>query len=360
MESWHRVSASTLLLLPSGRTCCELLGVVCRFTQPRSSSAGSRRRTGPGRIPAASEQSSSVSFISQNFDATFQWMIYFGFSAEFNATSMEKKHKRNLSWGLQTWGIAFLFSLVSLPGLCFLHWVENKTKRFTHQVAKLDGGEPGLNEWPQAPKEVGRQGEPVFKDKRLSPSFTVLPWFSSVDTISHAVLTVAIPVDLHVHLLLHLHLVLVAQVVKLWVWLAQVALDEVELKGKKQITQVGKIQTQRYVVKISMTSRLQIVQNWSLPQAGRNSACAACESILVIDFLTQHSTSQIHELFKNLSPPLYRVTENLILLCFTLTENFFSTKETCTTITCLQWRWHAAVTVKLCEYFLLTCWAFEG
>lgn len=137
---------------------------------------------------------------------------------------------------------------------CFLHWTENKTKRFTHQVAKLDGGEPGLNEWPQAPKEVGRQGEPVFKDKRLSPSFTVLPWFYSVDTISHAVLTVAIPVDLHVHLLLHLHLVLVAQVVKLWVWLAQVALDEVKLKGKNELHKSAKYKTQRYVVKISMTS----------------------------------------------------------------------------------------------------------
>lgn len=34
------------------------------FTQPRSSSAGSRRRTGPGRIPAATEQSGSNSITS--------------------------------------------------------------------------------------------------------------------------------------------------------------------------------------------------------------------------------------------------------------------------------------------------------
>lgn len=37
-------------------------------------------------------------------------------------------------------------------------------KSFTHQVPKLDGGEPGLDEWPQAPKEVGCQGEPIFKN----------------------------------------------------------------------------------------------------------------------------------------------------------------------------------------------------
>lgn len=32
---------------------------------------------------------------------------------------------------------------------------------FTHHVTKLDGGEPGLDYGPQAPKEVGRQGEPA-------------------------------------------------------------------------------------------------------------------------------------------------------------------------------------------------------
>lgn len=33
----------------------------------------------------------------------------------------------------------------------------------THQVPKLDGGESGLDDGPQAPKEVGCQGKPVFK-----------------------------------------------------------------------------------------------------------------------------------------------------------------------------------------------------
>lgn len=195
----------------------------------------------------------------------------FGFFCHIQCHINGKKHKCNLFWALQTWGKAFLFgthqeyrkieakihgiSLVSLPGRCSLHWTENKTKRLTHQVAKLDGGEPGLDEWPQAPKEVGRQGEPVFKDKTLSPSFTVLPWFHSVDTISHAVLTVAIPVDLHVQPLLHLHLVLFVQAVKLWVWLAQVALDEVKLKGKKWITPVSKIQNSAIRSKISVTSQ---------------------------------------------------------------------------------------------------------
>lgn len=44
---------------------------------------------------------------------------------------------------------------------------------------------------------------------------------------------------------------------------------------------------------------------------------------------TTYSTLQMHELFKNLSPPLYRVTENLIVLCFTLTENFPVQKKYC-------------------------------
>lgn len=35
----------------------------------------------------------------------------------------------------------------------------------THQVAKLDGGESGLDDGPQAPKEVGRQREPIFTNK---------------------------------------------------------------------------------------------------------------------------------------------------------------------------------------------------
>lgn len=161
----------------------------------------------------------------------------------------EKEHKRNLFQGLQTWGEAFWFGTqqeyweivakiygVSLPDLfCVLDRKQNK-KHFPHQVSKLDGGEPGLNEWPQAPKEVRRQGEPAFKDKTLSRTLAVLPWFYSVDTISRTVLTVAIPVDLHVQLLLHLHLVLFVQVAKLWVRLAQVALDEVKLKGKRIYT----------------------------------------------------------------------------------------------------------------------------
>lgn len=36
---------------------------------------------------------------------------------------------------------------------------------FTHQVSKLDGGESGLDDWPQAPEEVGCQREPTFKNK---------------------------------------------------------------------------------------------------------------------------------------------------------------------------------------------------
>lgn len=42
-----------------------------------------------------------------------------------------------------------------------IYFQSNKT--FTHQVSKLDGGEPRLDDWPQAPEEVGRQGEPTFK-----------------------------------------------------------------------------------------------------------------------------------------------------------------------------------------------------
>lgn len=34
----------------------------------------------------------------------------------------------------------------------------------THQVSKLDGGDPGLDDGPQTPEEVGRQGEPKIKN----------------------------------------------------------------------------------------------------------------------------------------------------------------------------------------------------
>lgn len=37
----------------------------------------------------------------------------------------------------------------------------DRAKPLTHQVAELDGGEAGLDEGPQPPEEVGRQGEPA-------------------------------------------------------------------------------------------------------------------------------------------------------------------------------------------------------
>lgn len=169
--------------------------------------------------------------------AAFQY-VWFGLSARQNLSEV-CKHELNRFYsgpnagcwrncGVNKSGIW----LISLPGLRFQHWTENKRKRFfTHQVAKLDGGEASLDERPQAPEEVGRQGEPAIKDSR-----SAVPWIlHCVDTIGHFVLsitTAAVPVDLHVELLLHLHLVVLAQAVKLWVWLAQVALEEVKLKGR--------------------------------------------------------------------------------------------------------------------------------
>ena len=35
----------------------------------------------------------------------------------------------------------------------------------THQVSKLDGGQPSLDDGPQTPEEVGRQGEPAQQEK---------------------------------------------------------------------------------------------------------------------------------------------------------------------------------------------------
>lgn len=107
-------------------------------------------------------------------------------------------------------------------------------KSLTHQVPKLDGGEPGLDDWPQAPKEVGCQGEPITQSLCYMPFFlylsTVLSCTASCRVSLHHVLHLSSPVDLHVQPLLHFHLVLFTQVVKPWTGLAQIALNEVELR----------------------------------------------------------------------------------------------------------------------------------
>lgn len=50
-------------------------------------------------------------------------------------------------------------------------------KSLTHQVPKLDGGEPGLDDWPQAPKEVGCQGEPITQSLCYMPFFFFIPFY---------------------------------------------------------------------------------------------------------------------------------------------------------------------------------------
>lgn len=100
------------------------------------------------------------------------------------------------------------------------------------QVSKLDGGEPGLDDGPQAPKEVGCQRESV---------------------------------DLNVKLLLQFHLVLFTQVDEPSVRLAQVTFNEMELLGLCRVA-VGTDSEERKLIAVVVVHPLtEVVANIKSP-----------------------------------------------------------------------------------------------
>lgn len=83
----------------------------------------------------------------------------------------KKKHKRNLFWGLQTWGKAFLFSLVSLPGLLFSALDRKENKTFYSPGSQTWWWRAGPEWVTTGPKRSGTPGRTCVQRQKAQSQF---------------------------------------------------------------------------------------------------------------------------------------------------------------------------------------------